>query len=73
MQALCPSVPPPAWRLPLPIPWWWDPEDNHHPKDLPGLLLLDEVCGAQLLPGREAASDIPFYDQLESLCPHQAT
>lgn len=38
-----------------------------------GLFLLDEVCGAQLLPGREAASDIPFYDQLESVCPHQAT
>lgn len=28
MQALCPSAPPPAWRLPLPLPWWWDPEDS---------------------------------------------
>lgn len=28
MQALCPSAPPPAWRLPLPLAWWWDPEDS---------------------------------------------
>lgn len=57
--------------LPLPLPFRVS-EDSHHPKDQPGLLLLHEACHAQLLPGREAASDIPFYDQLEPLRPHQA-
>lgn len=37
-----------------------------------GLLLLDEAWHAQLLPGREAASHVPLYDQLKPLCPHQA-
>lgn len=37
-----------------------------------GLLLLDEACHAQFLPGREGASDIPLYNQLEPLYPHQA-
>ena len=61
----------PHRALPLPLPLR-DSEDSHHSNDQPGLLLLDEACHAQLLPRREAASDIPFYDQLEPLCPHQA-
>lgn len=42
------------------------------PGSQPGLLLLDEACHVQLLIGREVASDIPLYDQLELLCPYQA-